>query len=164
MKNSHAQKGLVKAITMAGLIAGTLDITAALLNSYISRGTSPVIIFQFIASGILGESSFSGGFASALLGLIMHFFIAFSWTTIFFKVFPKLGVPSQYKVLSGLIYGIIVWLIMNLIIVPLSRTPEIHPGFLQIILGILFLMFCIGLPVSLVYHNFYSKKIVENMS
>ena len=140
-------------VFLTALIAGTLDITAAFLNSYIRSGTSPVIILQFIASGILGDKSFDGGFTSAFLGLIFHYFIALSWTIIFFIVYPRLKISSDYKVVGGLIYGIIIWLIMNLIVVPLSNTPPHSPSVVQIILGICFLMFLIGLPISLMFHK-----------
>jgi hypothetical protein len=139
------------------LLVGTLDISAAFLNSYLRSGTSPVIVLQFIASGVLGDSSFDGGFFTAFLGLIFHYFIAFSWTFIFFFVFPKLNISAKYKVISGLIYGIIIWLIMNLIIVPTSNTPSFHPALIQKLIGISFIMFLIGLPVSLIFHKYYSN-------
>lgn len=140
-------------ILRTALLAGTLDIAAAFLNSNLRSGTSPVIVLQFIASGILGDQSFSSGFLSASLGLLFHYFIAFSWTAVFFLVYPGLNLSPKFKILSGLVYGVIIWLIMNLIVVPLSNTPSFSPGVLQTILGLFFIMFLVGLPISLMFHK-----------
>jgi hypothetical protein len=140
------------------VLAGTLDITAAIINSYLRTGTNPVVVLQFIASGVLSSEAFQGGLLTATLGLLLHYFITFSWTLIFFVFYPKLGLLPKYKNLSGLLYGVIIWLIMNLIILPVSNVPKISFGISQVILGVSFIMFLVGLPISLVYHIYYKYK------
>lgn len=149
------QKSFLKIILLTTLIAGTLDILSAIVNTYFRTGKGPEIIFKFIASGVFGDDAFSGGAFIVTAGIFFHYFIAFSWTLIFFILYPKINLPSKYKIIAGLCYGIIVWLIMNLIIVPLSRTPETTFTFKGVLLGALFLMFFIGLPISLMYHRYH---------
>ena len=79
-----------KQIFKATLWAGSLDILAAFLNSYLRNKTSPGIVLQYIASGVLGEEAFSGGYATMAIGLFFHFMIAFSCTALFFVLFPRL--------------------------------------------------------------------------
>jgi hypothetical protein len=60
-----------------------LDITAAFVVYGGLYGVNPVLILQGIASGILGRSAFNGGYPVALLGLFLHFFIAFTATFVY---------------------------------------------------------------------------------
>src|ERR1039458_5924577 len=79
---SSEQPRALRAILPAGLTCGALDITAALLV-YGSFGLGPLRLLQGIASGLLGSVAYEGGMATALLGLLCHFFIALSAATIF---------------------------------------------------------------------------------
>lgn len=145
-------------IFWTAVLTGTLDIAAAFINSYFRSGTNPVVVLQFIASGLLGTGAFNGGLSTALLGLIFHFLIAFIWTLIFFILFPKMNFPPRYMLISGLSYGIIIWIVMNLIVLPLSNAPPVPFKLMQTIIGIGFIMFLIGLPISVVYHKFYKNN------
>ncbi len=65
----------LRVIALAWLVAGVLDITSAFVIATL-KGTGSIRMLQGIASGLLGRSSFDGGFATAGLGLGIHFFIA----------------------------------------------------------------------------------------
>ncbi len=159
--NSIKHKLPVSLIIWTALLAGTLDICAAFINSYLRSGVSPFTVLRFIASGLLGDQAFTGGLLTALLGLLFHFFIAFSWTLIFFFAYPKLKIKSNHKIVAGLIYGVIIWLIMNLIVLPVSNTPAFKQSFLQILVGISFIMFLIGLPISLIFHKYEESRLIK---
>ena len=151
-------KELIKIILLTALLAGTLDILSAIINTYVQYGISPGRVFRFIASGVFGDNAYSGGLVMIAAGIIFHYFIALIWTVIFFFIFIKFNLSPCCKYIYGLAYGILVWLVMNLIVVPLSNTPH-HPfTFKGVLLGVLFLIFFIGLPVSLSYHKYYSGK------
>jgi len=142
-------------------LAGTLDITAAFINSYLRSEVTPDIVLQYIASGVLGREAFSGGLGTAFLGLIFHYLIAFVWTLIFFKLYPLLRIKPAYQIPAGLIYGIFIWLVMNLIILPISNVRQIPFQFSQVVFGISFIMFLIGLPISLMFHKFGFNSLKE---
>ena len=85
--SARPSRNLVKGILIAGFIAGTLDIIAAIISS----GADPIRVLQFIASGAVGrDAAFAGGLPMAFLGLALHYLIAYSWTTLFFLLYPKL--------------------------------------------------------------------------
>src|SRR4051794_18482297 len=96
-----------KTILFAGFVAGLLDITAAIVILGKMNATG---VLQFVASGAFGKAAFQGGAPMALLGLLFHFIIAFTFATIYFLVYPHISFLQKHKVLSGLLYGVIVWL------------------------------------------------------
>jgi hypothetical protein len=146
-------------IVWTTFLAGTLDINAAFINSYLRSEVTPDIVLQYIASGVLSQGAFSGGLGTAFLGLLIHYLITFTWTFIFFKLYPLLGIKSKYQIFTGLIYGILIWLVMNLVVLPNSGVRQLPFQVPQAILGISFIMFLIGLPISLMFHKFSSYSL-----
>lgn len=140
-----------RAIFWGGLIAGTCDITAACLVSYIRRGVSPAWVLQSVASGLLGQSSFEGGAATAALGLLLHYVIAYGATTVYFLASRKLRFLVDHAFVCGPLYGIAVWVFMNAVVVPLSAAPFKIP---YSPVGLTVHMFCVGLPMALVVRRF----------
>ena len=147
MKNS----GAFRAILITGLIVGAMDIASAIVLTLL-RGGTIMRLMQFIASGLLGKSAFQGGLATAALGLALHFVIAFGLVTVFYFASRKLAFLRQRPVLSGIAYGLIVFAVMNLIVLPLSAATPRHSlsgDLIQIAIH----MFIIGLPTSLLLHR-----------
>src|ERR1700751_2105568 len=75
--------GAVPLVLRIGLIAGTLDIADALIFSHF-RGATPVMGFQYIPSGLIGMRAFQLGSTSVALGVAIHYFIALTWTAVFY--------------------------------------------------------------------------------
>jgi uncharacterized membrane protein YagU involved in acid resistance len=138
------------AILWIGLVAGTLDITENLVFSQL-RAVTPWRVFQYIASGLIGSQAFQSGWASVLLGVALHYIIALIWTALFYLIAREFPLIMRRPVLSGLLYGGVVYVIMNFIVVPLSGVP--HPlrpiTLVSRINAVLALLLCIGLPISL---------------
>jgi len=149
---------LIPSIITTGLVAGTMDGLAAIINFSINGGKHPEIIFKYIASGAIGENAFSGGTGSTLLGVMFHYLITFCWTILFFWVYPKIKGLAENKLLAALQYGIFVWVVMNLFVVPISQiskeTINISKGRIELLILIL----CIGLPISLMANKHYLYK------
>jgi hypothetical protein len=142
--------GSVVPILWIGLIAGTLDISENLVFNLL-RGITPWRVFQYIASGLIGKQAFRLGWASVGLGVVLHYAIALTWTAIFYLACLKIEMITRRPILSGVVYGCLVYLIMNFIVVPHSGVPR-PPAAVTIasrVNAILALIFCIGLPISL---------------
>jgi hypothetical protein len=132
---------------VTGLIVGTLDILSAFIIA-LSRGSTVTRLLQFIASGLLGPQAFQGGAATAILGLALHFFIAFTLVAVFYAARRRFDFVRDHAISSGIIYGLIVFAVMNLIVLPLSAAKPRHSVSGDLIqIGIH--MFVIGLPTSL---------------
>lgn len=153
LQRSHQSKEY-QGIVLGGLIAGTLDITVALVDSGL-QGRSPTVVLQAVASGFLGESSFRDGLASAALGLGSHFLIAFGAATVYYLASRKLKFLLQWPIVCGLLYGVAIYLFMNGVVVPLSAVPfKFSYPPLAVIIGLAVHMLCIGLPISLAVRGY----------
>jgi len=141
-------------IFLGGLIAGTLDLTAACVYSWLRANVSPITVFQAIASGVLGRESFTGGAKTAVLGVALHFLIATVATAVFYFVSRKWLFLVEHPIVAGLLYGIPVYLVMNFVVLPLSQV-QMRPQPISVrIVNLVILMFCIGLPIALIVRRF----------
>ena len=141
-----------------GLVAGTLDIADALIfNAF--RGFTPRMVFRFIASGLIGMKAAQSWPGSVALGIAIHFFIALFWTLIFYLLSRKLDFLTRRPVLGGLVYGAIVYLVMNYVALPLSRIPP-RPAAVTIpalVNAVLAILLFIGLTISLLVRRYLPR-------
>ncbi len=146
----------LKTIVFSGIIAGTLDIVGVIvIYAVLLDKTTAERILQSIASGLFGKEAYAGGMETVLYGLLFHYIIATSWAAGYFFIFPTIPFLRKQKFLSGLFYGVTVWVMMNLVLLPLFNV-KMPPFTLQgVLMGIGMLMFFIGLPISLITHKYY---------
>jgi len=137
-----------KAIVSAGTICGIMDITAALVV-YGTMGAKPLRLLQGIAGGVLGPRTYTGGIATALLGLALHFVIAFGAATVFFIASRGIRFLLDHAAVSGALYGIAVYFFMQRVVIPLSRANRNPFSLKFMIIGIIIHIFCVGLPIAL---------------
>jgi hypothetical protein len=140
---------------VAGLLVGTLDLGAAFISFYVTAGKSPLLILQAIASGLLGPAAFSGSVGVMGLGLLLHYLIALSFTALFFGLYRQVGFVARYPLVAGAFYGLFIWAVMNLVVLPLSRFPvqPFHP--LAALREALILVFMIGIPLALLASRYF---------
>ena len=143
----------LSAIFWAGLVSGTLDITAAFIV-YGYFGLKPMRLLQGIGGGLLGPRTFAGGLATAMLGLLCHFVIAFSAAAVYFAVSRRMLFLIEHAVVSGFLFGVAVYFFMNRIVVPLSAATKYPFSIKMMFIGVVIHMFCVGLPISLTVRRF----------
>jgi len=116
-------------------------------------------IFRGIASGVFGKRAMTGGIEMAYYGLLFHYMIALCWTSLYFLIFPYISFWGTQKLAAGLLYGIFVWCMMNLVVLPIvfSRPPSFH--FPASLTGVLLLMFLIGLPIAFIVPRYYRHRL-----
>ncbi len=150
--------GLLSAVVMAGALAGTMDLLAASLMYFIRTGKSPLDVLAYIASAVYGVEASEGNGWIYVTGLLFHYCIAYGWSFIFFVLYPKMAVLRNNKVASSVGYGLIVWCVMNLIVLPMTKiqVPPFDP--VRASMGATILIACIGLPLSVLAHRFYAEK------
>jgi hypothetical protein len=147
-------------IASAGLIAGILDITSAFVIAQI-KGAGSIRMLQGIASGLLGPQSFEGGMATAGLGLAIHFLIAFTAATVFYLSSRQISFLTRHAVVSGLLYGIAVYVFMYWIVVPL-RFPSVHHSVSRDVTAVIIHMILIGLTIALVVRHFSKEQSLSD--
>jgi len=137
-----------RALLFGALTVGTLDLLDALIF-FTARGAQPIRIVQAIASGLLGPAAFQGGLRTAILGVCLHYFIAFSIVATFILASWRWPDLRRRPFLWGPVYGVGVYLVMNLIVVPLSAAIPGHKTLVVIVNGLLIHIFGVGLPSAL---------------
>lgn len=137
------------AVLLGGSIAGALDIVFAICFAAY-QGATPVRLLQTVASGLLGSAAFAGGLPVAALGLALHFAISLLWAGVFLLLalrLPALALPRP--LLSGILFGALVFLVMRLVVLPLSAFPypvSFKP--LASVLDLLSHMLLFGAPIA----------------
>lgn len=77
-------------------------------------------MFQGIARGVLGEAAFHQGARSVLLGIALHFVIAFGAASAYCLASQWIPMLLQRALICGAAYGVLVHLFMNFAVIPLS--------------------------------------------
>jgi hypothetical protein len=137
-----AKRNALLAIGVGGLVAGSFDMACALIIFGVN-------VPKAIAGGLLGHAAFQGGAGTYVLGVFLHYFIAFAAAAVYYAASRKLAFMREYALVCGLFFGIAIYLVMNLIVLPLSALHVTHPIALRdLIQGLLVHMVLIGLPIS----------------
>lgn len=151
-------KSAIKTILWSGLIAGVLDSIAGVIVYYFYFDLNPLQVLQFIASGVHGPSAINGGTRMVLEGLFYHFLIAYVCAIIYFFAYPKIGLLRKFIAPAGLLFGLGIWLVMNLIVLPQSNIPKSPFDAGLAIIGMVWHMILVGLPIAVITSNYYSQK------
>lgn len=144
-----------KTILWSGFIAGNLDAIAGAVVYFIFFGMNPIQVVQFIGSGVHGPTAIGGGASMFFAGLIYHFIIAYVVAIIYFYAYPKMKVLRNYKVVMSLIFGLGIWVVMDLLVLPQSNIPKSPFNLSLAIVGIIWHMILVGLPIALVTSLYY---------
>ena len=143
-------------VLAGGLVAGTLDIAYACTFWALKRGVPAMRIFQSVASGLLGESAFEGGGWTAALGLALHYFIALSMSATYYLVAGWWPLLRQRPLPCGAGYGLVLYVVMNYVVVPLSAAGPGSKNPLWIALSIAVHALLIGVPIA-----FFARRAHE---
>lgn len=150
------------AAAVSGIVAGILDMSAAIIvYDFIMGLTTPGNICRSVAGGIYGKAAAEGGTSVAVTGLALHFLIAIIFAFIYVYAFRNIiRKITKNILLTGIIYGCLVWLAMNYAVMPLSAYGHVShfKAFkgLAISLGIIIL--CVGISIA-----FVSEKILRKV-
>ena len=149
-----------KSILTGTLVVGVLDITEVIIF-YAFRDVKPTRILQSVATGLLGRDAFQGGLRTALLGLALHFFIAFCVVAVYHLASRKIGLLTRRPLLMGALYGLAVFAVMNFVVLPLSAAgpPRFSLSRWAIVANLLFAhIFCVGIPTALTRYSSSSSS------
>jgi hypothetical protein len=142
------KRNALLAIGAGGLVAGALDLAQAciLFGADIPLAT---------AAGLIGPRAFQGGAGIYILGVFLHFVIAFSAAATYYVASRRMVFLREHPLVCGLSFGAAVELFMRLIVLPLSALHARGPYTLHdLILGLLVHMVIVGLPISFSVRRF----------
>jgi hypothetical protein len=142
------KRNALLAIAVGGGIAGAVDLTQACI---LFGRDIPLVI----AGGLLGPRAFQGRAGTYILGVFLHFFIAFSAASIYYGASRRLSFMAEHPLVCGLFFGGAVEEVMTLVVLPLCALHARGPYQLHaLIVGLLVHMVVIGLPISFSVRRF----------
>jgi hypothetical protein len=133
-------------VLYGALVVGTLDLLDAFIFFGLRSGAAPGRILQSIAAGVYGRRAARMGIHSMGAGFLLHYFIAFLIVAIFYGMSRMIPFMRKQTLVSGIVYGVAAYFVMNYAVIPLSATsrgPFVLPVFVN---GILIHAFGVGLP------------------
>jgi uncharacterized membrane protein YagU involved in acid resistance len=138
-------------LLLAGLATGIVDGLFASVQTFFYNSTV-IRLWQGVASTLLGKSAYEGGTRTALIGLLMHFGVAFGWSAVFLLLYTRLtGIRRVTDSPGGVlkvaaVYGPLIWMVMSLVVIPLlvSRPPNVTVRWWIQLAGHIFF---VGLPI-----------------
>jgi type IV secretory pathway VirB3-like protein len=149
---SASNRDLVSRLVRAGLLTGIIDGLFSSVLSVVAYRSTVSRLFQGVASVLVGSEAFNGGTPVVVLGVLMHFGVAFGWSAAFLFLVLRspwvrglLASPHGVAKVASL-YGPFVWMVMSLAVIPLlvHRPPTIGARWwVQLIGHIPF----VGLPI-----------------
>lgn len=151
-----SKNSAVATIVKATILSGALDATAGVVVYWIFKGLNPLQVLQYIASGIFGPSVINGSFSYVIVGLLLHFAIAFAFTYAYFLAFPFIKSFAKSTYVNGFLYGILIWVFMNYLILPISNIPHSPKDFVSV-LELIWHSTLVGLPIVLVVEKYYKN-------
>lgn len=135
-------------ILLGAIVVATLDIVFA-IGFWYPRGVAPARIFQSVAAGLYGRASFTGGTRTVVIGALLHFFIALCIVLVYWLASRRYDVLIRRPILCGSLYGVLVYLVMNYVVIPLSATQRAAFLLLWIVSSVLVHAFLVGVPAAL---------------
>lgn len=157
MPNTKAP-GLLLTGIIATVVAGTLDAFAAV---YILAGGQGRMVFQYIAAAAIGreQAAFSGN-RSVLIGIGFHYLVAAIFTAFFFFLYPRESFLRKNAGLVAFVYGLLIWFIMNLLVLPVTKLKiDINKfTFKGVTTGGAILVICVAFPIVLARYWYENRK------
>ena len=139
---------MFRPIAFATLIAGTLDILFA-MGLTLARGGEIPAMLRFVASGPFPAAT-GMGTGGAILGLAVHFALIAIMAAVYMLVAQKPGRHARRPDQMGRPYGLVTYVIMNLIVVPLRFNAPLPPSTLSIVTQLFAHIVLVGIPIALV--------------
>ena len=152
-------RNLLITILWVGFLVGLFDIASAFIQVKIMfPERNPLGVLRYIASAVFGKERTHSESSMYFIGAIFHFIIAYCFTIAFFLIYPHIRFLSKNRLLTGILYGLVIWAVMNLLVVPQTKIG--HRLFVlrnaAIAAGILIV--AIGIPLSYFAYRFYYGK------
>ncbi|HEX6834812.1 MAG TPA: hypothetical protein VF132_14840, partial [Rudaea sp.] len=116
---------------LAGAAAATIDILFAFVFYGLRVDATPLRVLQSIASGLFGRASFEGGIATAAAGLVAHYVILIVAAWWYYLAALRLRALTAHPVTFGALYGVVIYFVMHLVVVPLSAAPAFKFNFVN---------------------------------
>jgi hypothetical protein len=141
------------------ITAGTLNLLGIYaVQGYILSNNPPGRIAQSVATLLFGNAAYVGGAYTAYWGLALHYITALFFTVLYFLLYPQVPFFQKHTLAGGILYGLIVWVFMNFIVLPFSDAGLSGFTFPDAGWSLLLTVFLLGLPIALIMHLYFRRR------
>lgn len=159
-KPLDTRSSLLRSIVLGGMFIFISQCIHQWIVVTLMQKTPYILVWQYIASGLLGEAAFAGGMATAWLGLFFHLIISFVIAAVFILAADRIPLLRRYAIPVSLLYGFGVFVVMNMIVTPLSAAPPIPaPTLPWLIEAILEHVLLVGLALGMLVQRNVNPQI-----
>ena len=141
-----------KPIVTATLVCGTFDIVFAVLLT-LWRGREPATMLRTVASGPFPNAT-QWGAAGSLLGLVVHYSLMAIIVAVFVLAARRPAHLVDMPFRAALAYGVITYVVMNLIVVPLRFPAAWPPSALSIATQLFAHIVLVGIPTAFITRRY----------
>jgi hypothetical protein len=145
-----------QAIVYGTLAVGVLDGLAAIITFGL-RGTTPDRVFQGIAFGLIGRATYTGGWPTVLLGILLHFIVALGVVAVYVAASRAAPALARRPLVFGPIYGMVAFFVMNLVVIPLSVIGTVTLRWPGAINGLLIHALLVGPPAAVAAAKIHAR-------
>ena len=143
-------------ILWVGFLVGLFDLSSAIIQVKIMfPERNPLAVLNYIASAVFGKEKANASDSMLFLGALFHFIIAYCFTTAFFLIYPHIRLLSKDRLLTGIFYGLVIWAVMNLLVVPQTKIGHRPFVLKNAVIAAGILIVAIGIPLSYFAYSFY---------
>ena len=133
-------------MAIGALAVAVLDMLDCVVVYGLLRAVTATQCFQGVASGLLGRASFDGGWSTVFLGGVLHLFNASVIVSVYYFASRRIPLLTQRPVLSAILYGCLVFMVMNFVVVPLSAARVMRFTLVNLVNGFAGHIISVGLP------------------
>ena len=143
---------MLKPIAVATAICGTLDIAFAMVLTLLF-GRQVDDMLRFVASGPFPSATEMGA-GGAVLGLVVHFALMAVMAAIFVIAARQLPELRAKPIRWGVVYGLVTYVAMNLIVVPVRFDAPLPPSTVSIATQLFAHIVLVAIPFALITARF----------
>ena len=141
---------LVRPIVLGGVCLFIGQFLQTSIVYGILQGSPFLSIWQYLASGVMGMAAFEGGIATAVLGLLIHLIVSVVIAAVFILAADRIPLLRRHPIAGSLLYGFGVFVVMNMLVIPLSAAPALPtPALPWLIEALVEHIVVVGLPLGI---------------
>lgn len=140
-------------ILWATAVVVVLDGIAGTIYFYTLLHLTPGQFLQWIASAINGASAFTAGSSTIIEGFIIHVLVTIIMAVVYYFAFRSVDLIRKNVILSGIVCGLGIWLVMNLLVFPHSNVPPTPFVLFNAIVSIIWHIVLVGIPFAVITNS-----------
>jgi hypothetical protein len=148
---------MLKSIAIATAISGSLDILFAMILT-VAFGRQIPGMLRYVGSGPFPQAM-DMGTTGAVIGLVVHFALMAIMAAVLMAYLRHNPAQLDNAAMVGVIYGLLTYVVMNLVVVPLRFHTPLPPKTLSIATQLFAHICLVGIPMALIAKKYLRPQL-----